>query len=117
MKDGRTDVDFRGGVARLPVEERGDRLNGWKRSARGHDLRGDRADLVIALDVKFILAIGEARLGDGLKTARPGEPLRIVHENILAGRDQSDKNAWTASFQSLGRRKAAPKRSSAENRK
>jgi hypothetical protein len=33
-----------------------------------------------------------------LKTARPGEPLRIVHENILAGRDQSDKNAWTASF-------------------
>ena len=109
VKDGRTDVNFRSGVARLPVEKCVDRLNGWERSARGHDLRGDRADLVIALDVKFILAIGEARLGDGLETARPVEPLRIVHENILAGRDQSDKNAWTASFKAWGGGRPLPK--------
>jgi hypothetical protein len=37
------------------------------------------------------LAESQTRLRDGLETARPGEPLRIRHMNILAADDEADK--------------------------
>jgi len=76
----------------LRGKERGDGLIGRKRGSAGHDFRGDGADLVIALGVKFIMAIGKTRLRDGLQAASPSEPLRIQHANILAAEDYADKN-------------------------
>ena len=36
------------------------------------------------MDIELVLAISEARLGDGLEASRPGEPLRNGHIDILA---------------------------------
>jgi len=65
-KDRRANVDFGSGIAGLCGKECRDGLIGRKRGAAGHDFRGDGTDLVIALDVKLILAIGKTRLRDGL---------------------------------------------------
>ena len=112
MKDGGTDINFGSGVAGLRGEESCDRLIGRKRSARRHDFRGDGTDFVIALKVKFILAIGETGLCDSLETARPSEPLRILHGNIVAAEDEPDKNGRPADCSRVRRQKASlPNRS------
>jgi hypothetical protein len=90
-KDSDTNVDLGCGVAGLPGEKRSDGFIGGKRSAGGHDFRSDSADLLIPLDVKLVLAESQTRLRDGLEAARPGEPLRIRHTNILAADDEADK--------------------------
>jgi len=91
-KNRSANVDFGSGITGLRGKERGDGLIGRKRGSAGHDFRGDGADLVIALGVKFIMAIGKTRLRDGLQAASPSEPLRIQHANILAAEDYADKN-------------------------
>jgi len=91
-KNRSANIDFGSGITGLRGKERGDGLIGRKRGSAGHDLSGDGADLVIALDVKFISAIGKTRLRDGLQAASPSEPLRILHANILAAEDYADKN-------------------------
>jgi hypothetical protein len=91
MKDSDANVDLGCGVAGLVGEERGDGFIGRKGSTGGHDFRSNSADLLITLDVKLVLAESQTRLRDGLETARPGEPLRIRHTNILAADDEADK--------------------------
>ena len=91
LKDSDANVDLGCGVACLLGEKRGDGFIGGKRSAGGHDFRSNSADLLITLDVKLVLAESQTRLRDGLETARPGEPLRIRHTNILAADDEADK--------------------------
>jgi len=59
MKDGGANIDFGSGIACLTREERGRWLIGRKQSARGHDFGSDGSDFVIALDVKFVLTVGE----------------------------------------------------------
>lgn len=91
MKDSDANVDLGCGVASLLGEKRGDGFIGRKRSAGGHDFRSNSADLLITLNVKLFVAKGQTGLGDGLKAARPGEPLRIRHINILAADDEAHK--------------------------
>jgi len=91
MKDSDANVNLGCGVAGLLCEKRGDGFIGGKRSAGGHDFRSNSADLPITLDVKLVLAESQTRLRDRLEAARPGEPLRIRHINILAADDEADK--------------------------
>jgi hypothetical protein len=85
LEGGDAGVDFGSGVAELFDKYF---LEGFRAGLRagGHHFRGNAANFVIALNVEFIFAIGEAGLRDGLKAARPGEPLRNGHEDILAAR-------------------------------
>ena len=59
VKNCGANVDFGSRIACLTREERGRRLIGRKHGARRHDFGSDGADFVIALHVKFILAIGK----------------------------------------------------------
>lgn len=77
-------IDFGSGVAGLLGEEVLNGRDGRKCSAGGHHFGGDVADFVVALDVEFVVAIGEAGLRNGLESARPGEPGRNGHGSIVA---------------------------------
>ncbi len=77
-------IDLGSGIAGLLSEEIENRSNIRNSSSRGGDLSGDFSDFAVALDVELVLAIGEAGLRNGLKTTRPGKPLRIGHGVILA---------------------------------
>ena len=83
-----------------------------KSGARGHHFSGNIADLVVAVNVELVLAIGEAGLRDSLESTRPGEPLRNGHMDILAAREATNKSGglqecykvWRASERQCGRR-------------
>ena len=101
LEGGDASVDFGSGVAELFGENFLESLRVGLRRAGGHHFGGDGADFVIAMNVEFIFAIGEAGLRDSLKAARPGEPLRNGHDDILAawvGREQvlKDDNPMNA---------------------
>jgi len=40
----------------------------------GHHFRGDFSDLLVAVDIEFVFAVGKTGLGDGLKAAGPSKP-------------------------------------------
>jgi hypothetical protein len=91
LKDSDANVDLGRCVASLLGEKRDDGIIGGERCAGGHDFRSNSTDLLIPLDVKLVLAESQTRLRDGLEAARPGEPLRIRHTNILAADDEAYK--------------------------
>jgi hypothetical protein len=91
LEGGNADIDFGGGVTGLLGEERGNWSSAWEGRTDGHHLGGNVPDFVIAVNVEFVLAIGETGLGDGLEAARPGEPLWNGHEDSLAAPGKSDK--------------------------
>ena len=88
---GDADVDLGRGVTGLLGEEILDRSGAGEGGARGHHFGSDVADFVIAVNIKFVLAVGEAGLGDGLEPAGPSEPLGSSHEGILAARGGANK--------------------------
>ena len=85
------DIDFGSGVAGLLGEEIADGSGSGKSGARGHHLRRNVPDFLVAVNVKFFLAIGETRLRDGLEAPGPGEPLGNGHSGILAARGSANK--------------------------
>lgn len=84
VERGDADVDFGGGVAGLLGEESLNERGGGKRGAGAHHFGGDIADFAVAVNIEFILAVGETGLRDGLESARPGEPRRNRHGSIVA---------------------------------
>ena len=85
------DIDFGSGVTGLPGEKFFQGIGSGKSRRSGQHFRGYGADLMVALDIEFVLTIGEAGLGDGLEASRPSEPLRNGHEGILAASAQRNK--------------------------
>jgi len=91
LEGGHSSINFWSGVTGLLGKEFFERFGVGKRGAGSHHFHCDAADFVIAVNIELVLAIGEAGLRDGLKAARPCEPLRNRHESILAagiGREQ-----------------------------
>jgi hypothetical protein len=93
FEGGNASIHFWSGVAGLLGEELSNRGRIGKRGACSHHFCGDLPDLLIPMNIKLFLAIGEAGLGEGLKAARPGKPLRNRHESILAVREDGNKPA------------------------
>jgi len=88
------DIDFGSGVTGLLGKKFFQEIGTGKSRRSGQHFRGYGADLVVALDIEFVLTIGEAGLGDGLEASRPGEPLRNGHEGILAASaERNNSNA------------------------
>ena len=92
LESGHTNIDLGRGVTRLLGKEFRDWQLRSKSAASSHHLGRDFADLVVAMDVELILAIGEPGLSDGLQPPSPDEPLRNGHEDILAAADAADKS-------------------------
>ncbi len=90
-ESGNANIDFGRGVTGLLGEEILKGSGTGESGASGHHLGGKVADLVVAVNIELVLAIGEPGLGDGLEAARPDEPLGNGHEAILAARGVGDK--------------------------
>jgi hypothetical protein len=84
VESGDTGIDFASGVTGLLGEKIFEGFGVGTIRAGSHHFRGHGADFVIALDVELVLAISEARLGDGLQAACPREPVGNGHRSILA---------------------------------
>jgi hypothetical protein len=93
LEGGNAGIHFWSGIAGLLGEELSNRGRIGKRGACSHHFCGDLPDLLIPMNIKLFLAIGEAGLGEGLKAARPGKPLRNRHESILAVPKDGNKPA------------------------
>ena len=85
-------IDFRSGITGLLAEQIGNGSGIGKRVAGSCYFRGDVANLVITMNIKFVFAVGETTLRDGLKTARPSEPWRNGHGGILAASEAVNKS-------------------------
>jgi hypothetical protein len=85
-------IDFGSGVTGLLGEDFLKRFRVGKSGTGGHHFRSDAANFVVALDIEFVFAIGEAGLRNGLQAARPCEPWRNRHGAILAARQAADKS-------------------------
>ena len=84
LESGGTDIDFGSGVTGLLGEKIFQGFGAGSIGAGSHDFRSDGAGFVIALNIELVLAIGKARLRDGLQATRPGEPVGNGHRSILA---------------------------------
>jgi hypothetical protein len=92
VKSGDTNIDFRSGITGLLAEQIGNGSGIGKRVAGSCYFRGDIANFVITMNIKFVFAVGETTLRDGLKTARPSEPWRNGHGGILAASEAVNKS-------------------------
>ena len=90
-KGGDADIDFRGGVTGFLCEEIADGSGIGERGAGGHHFRGDCADLFVALNVEFVLAIGKTGLRYGLEATCPSEPGWEGHKRIVAVEGRGNK--------------------------
>jgi len=92
FEGGDTHIDFGSGIPGLLRKQifkiSGARMPG----ACSHHLRGDAANFFVTVNIEFFLGVGEARLRDSLKPARPGEPLRDGHTGILAAQLLANKS-------------------------
>ena len=84
LKNGGAGVDFRGLVPRLIAEQPLDLLHG-QAGALGHHLRRQFPNTPVALQVVFILAVGQSGLGQGLQLHRPVQPFGLGHMRHLLG--------------------------------
>lgn len=94
VESGDAHVDFGSSVAGLLGEDIGDADKIGRADAGGHHFRGNVADFVIPLNVKFVFAVGEPALRNSLEPAGPSQPFRSGHENILTAEAGGNKWSW-----------------------
>jgi len=99
LEYGDAHIRFGCGVTGLLGKEILQALRVFESCASGHHFRGDFADFLVTVDIEFVFAVGKTGLGDGLKAASPGKPLRNGHEVIFAAEGEEEQVRMTGRLQ------------------